>query len=109
METLETVIDDRARDFVRLLVSQFGFTEERAEKFVILAGSDLMESYRWRADDIGPGQLSDPENVRELLGAIRGNHIASSLGLPPSDVWSGLRVFVPRVLQLADGRPALDA
>ena len=109
MERLETVIGGRARHFVRLFVSQFGFTEERAEQFVSLAGNDLIESYRWRAGDLGSGRLSDPENVRELLGAIRGNHIASSLGLPPSDVWSGLRVFVPRVLQIADGRPTLEA
>ncbi|HUF76616.1 MAG TPA: hypothetical protein VMM35_10075 [Longimicrobiales bacterium] len=109
METIETVIGRRTPHFVRIFVSQFGFSEERAEQFVSLAGDDLIESYRWRASDMGHRRLSDPESVRELLGAIRGDHIASSLGLPPSEVWSGLRVFVPRVLQLADGRHALEA
>ena len=34
---------------------------------------------------------------------IRADRIASSLGVPPAEVWSGLRDFVPSVLQLADG------
>ncbi len=106
METLETVIGRRSEHFVRIFVSQFGFTEERALRFVELAGSDLMESYRWQAQRLGRGRLSAPENVRDLLSAIHANGIASSLGMPSSEVWSGLRVFVPRVLQLADRYPS---
>jgi hypothetical protein len=37
METLETVLGRRAPHFVRIFVSQFGFSEERAEQFVSLA------------------------------------------------------------------------
>jgi hypothetical protein len=109
MEALETVLGRRSPHFVRIFVSQFGFSEERAERFVSLAASDLLESYRWRAEDLHPGSLSSPENVRELLSAIRGNRIADSLGMPPAEIWSGLRVFVPRVLQLADGRHTHEA
>ena len=103
MDRLESVLGRRA-PLVRILVGQFGFSEEDAEEFVSLAGEDLMESYRLRARDMATSELSAPENVRELLGAIRGDRIADSLGIPASEVWSGLRVFVPRVLQLADGR-----
>lgn len=109
MDRLETVLGSRAPHFVRILVSQFGFSEEEAHEFVSLASADLIQSYRWRAHDIDAGALSAPENVRELLGTIRGDRIAHSLGLPASEVWSGLRVFVPRVLQLADGRHLPEA
>lgn len=109
METLETVLGRRAPHFVRIFVSQFGFSEERAEQFVSMAGDDLIASYRWRADHMQASQLSAPENVRELMGTIRAKWIADSLGIPPSEVWSGLRVFVPRVLQLADGRHTHEA
>ncbi|HUP53041.1 MAG TPA: hypothetical protein VM198_11225 [Longimicrobiales bacterium] len=109
METLETVLGSRAPHFVRIFVSQFGFSEERAERFVELAGSDLIECYRWQADRMDPRELSAPENVRSLLGAIHARRIADSLGIPPAEVWSGLRVFVPRVLQLADGRHTHEA
>lgn len=109
MELLESVIGRKSPHFVRLFVSQFGFTVERAEQFVSLAGNDLLESYRWRAEDLDPDSLSKPENVRELLAVIGGNRIADRLGLPRDDVWSGLRVFVPRVLQLADGGRAHEA
>jgi len=94
---------------VRIFVSQFGFSVEHAEAFVSLASNDLLESYRWRAHDLDPQALSAPENVRELLGSISGNRIADSLGMPRTDVWNGLRVFVPRVLQLADGSPSHEA
>jgi len=103
MDRLETVLGRRATHLAQILVSQLGFSEERAEELVMLAGMDLVESYRWRAQSIAAGQLSAPENVRELLGAIRGDHIADSLGMPASEVWSGLRAIVPRVLELADG------
>lgn len=109
MDRLETVIGRKSPHFVRIFVSQFGFSEERAEQFVSLAASDLIESYRWRAEDLDPRALSAPENVREILGAIRGNRIADSLGIPRAEAWSGLRVFVPRVLQLADGRHTHEA
>lgn len=102
MHRLESVLGGRAPHLARILVSELGFSEERAEELVMLAGVDLMESYRWRARDMAGRNLSAPENVRELLGAIRGDRIANSLGLPASEVWSGLRAIVPRVLQLAD-------
>jgi hypothetical protein len=60
-------------------------------------------------DQVDSSELSAPDNVRELLGTIRANWIADSLGMPPHEVWSGLRVFVPRVLQLADGRHTHEA
>ena len=104
MELLESVIGRQSPHFVRIFVSQFGFSRERAERFVSLAGRDLLESYAWCADELDHATLSAPENVRGLLGAIGGNRIADSLGIPRAEAWSGLRVFVPRVLQLADGR-----
>jgi len=103
METLEIVLVRRAPDLVRVLVSRTGFSRERAERFVILAGTDLLESYRWQADTLDQQSLSAPGNVRDLLSMIRADRIASSLGVPPAEVWSGLRDFVPSVLQLADG------
>ena len=109
METIETVIGGRAQQFVRLFVSQFGFSVEHAEAFVTLAGNDLLESYRWRADHLAAAELSAPENVREILGVIGGNQIADTLGIPRTAAWSGLRVFVPRVLQLADGHYGREA
>ena len=104
METLETVIGRRSEHFVRIFVSQFGFSEDRAELFVRLAGNDLIESYKWQSSRLADEALSDPANVRDLMSTIHANGIASSLGISTSEVWSGLRVFVPRVLQLADGR-----
>lgn len=109
MEPLETVIGRRSSHFVRIFVSQFGFSVERAEAFVTLAGDDLLASYRWRSDELSPGELSAPQNVRELLGAIHGNRIADELGIPRAEAWTGLRVFVPRVLQLADGHVGHEA
>jgi hypothetical protein len=109
VETLETVLERRAHHFVRIFVSQFGFTEERAQRFVNLAGSDLIECCRWHERNMGPGGFSAPANVRNLLAVIHARRIADSLGIPSAEVWSGLRVFVPRVLQLADGRAAHEA
>jgi len=108
MDRLETVLGRRGPHFVRILVSQFGFSEAHAERLVSLAGTDLIESYRSRATEIHSA-LSAPESVRELLGTMRGNQIAESLGIPASEVWCGLRVFVPSVLELADGRHAHEA
>jgi hypothetical protein len=109
MESLEIVLGRRTNHFVRIFMSQFGFSEERAERFVSMAGSDLMESYKFLARDLDPRGLSCPANVRDLLSTIHASRIASSLGIPASEVWTGLRVFVPSVLQLADGRYPSEA
>ncbi|HSH76104.1 MAG TPA: hypothetical protein VLA09_10515 [Longimicrobiales bacterium] len=104
MESLERVIGSSSDHFVRIFMTQFGFSQERAEQFVSLAGDDLIASYEFLAPHLDPGGLSAPENVRDLLSAIHASRIASSLGISPSEVWTGLRVFVPGVLQFADGR-----
>jgi hypothetical protein len=109
METLEIVLVRSARDLVHVVERRTGFSRESAERFVILAGTDLIESFKWQADALDPNDLSAPNNVRDLLSGIGGNRIASTLGMPPSEVWSGLREFVPSVLRLADGARVFEA
>jgi hypothetical protein len=104
MERLETVLCSRTQHFVRIFVTQFGFSVDRAKRFVDLAGDDLIECYRWQGQNLLPGEYSHPENVRNIMSVLHARGIADSLGMAPAEVWSGLRVFVPRVLQLADDR-----
>jgi hypothetical protein len=75
---------------------------ELAERFVSLAGPDLLESIEWQMSELDSRRLSAPSTVRDVLSAMGADRIASSLGLPRSDVWMGLRAFVPRALQLAE-------
>jgi len=109
MDNLESVLARRATDLVHVVVSRAGFSRERAERFVMLAGTDLLESYRWQADVLDRDHLSAPENVRALLSVSAARHIASTLGVAPAEVWTGLREFVPSVLRLADGARAFEA
>jgi uncharacterized protein YidB (DUF937 family) len=46
--------------------------------------------------------LAEPDNVRDILGNMEANQIAQDLGLPQDEVWSALRTFVPRALEIAD-------
>jgi hypothetical protein len=102
MEMLHDVLGRGAHDLAHLVADRTGLTEERAEQFVALAGSDLIDSIEWHADELEGLALSEPSNVRNLLGTIHAKRIASSLEIAPADVWAGLRAFVPQFLQLAD-------
>lgn len=104
MERLQHVLGRRAGDLVTLLVDRRGFSDDEAARFVAVAGADLIESYHWQGEDIEPGDLTSTPNVQKLLGGIHANSIATNLGVPPSEVWETLRVFVPRVLEWTNGR-----
>lgn len=102
MDCLRRVLGQRGGALVTLLVHQVGFDLDTAERFVAVAGQDLMESYRWVEDDLDLAYLPTRPNVLRLLRSMHGSGIAAALGVPTSDAWDGLRAFVPRVLELAD-------
>lgn len=110
MERLQLVLEFRVRDLVNVLVRRAGLDPETAERFVSAAGADLLESWRWQSSEIDVAHLPTWSNVQRLLGGIHANAIAFDLGMPPSDVWTGLRTFVPQVLLMANGpsRSATD-
>jgi hypothetical protein len=102
MRRLETVLGDRRTDLVQVLVRCDGLTRTHAERFVALAGDELLESYAWHCGGHAPRHLAEPAMVRDVLSTMGANRIASSLGISRSEVWDSLRAFVPRVLCLAD-------
>jgi polyhydroxyalkanoate synthesis regulator phasin len=102
MQRLETVLGERKPDLVQVLVRRGGLTPERAERFVALAGDDLIESFEWQHRELESRPLAEPSTARDVLSAMAANRIASSLGLSRSQVWEGLRALVPSVLCLAE-------
>jgi len=104
MDTLESVLAQKSEYIVRELSRRPALAGGRAERFAAEAGSDLIASFRWQAADLDAENLSARVNVRRLLAAMRANGIANRLGMPPADVWDGLRIFVPLVLQMAERR-----
>jgi len=106
MRRLETVLGTRKYDLVHLLVRSSGLTRERAERFVTLAGNDLIESFEWQLREHMPRELAEPSTARDVLSTMSANRIASSLGLSRSEVWERLRAFVPLVLCLAEQNEA---
>ena len=102
MQRLETVLGSRKTDLVHVLVRSGGLTRERAERFVALAGHDLIESFEWQRREHALHGLAGPTTARDVLSTMGANRIASSLGLSRSEVWDSLRAFVPRVLCLAE-------
>lgn len=104
MDYLRSVIGEREAFLAALLVRHVGFTLDTAERFVAVAGHDLIESYRWQEPDLDLVHLPTRTNALRLLRCMHGSGIASALGVPTSQAWDGLREFVPRVLELAQGR-----
>jgi len=106
MRRLETVLWSRKTDLVQVLVRRGGLTRDRAERFVALAGDDLIESYEWHRRERMLLELAEPATARDVLSTMGANRIAVSLGLSRAEVWDGLRAFVPRVLCLAERHEA---
>ena len=102
VKSLETVLALRTFELVELVAHGAGLTEERAERFVALAGSDLLASFRWQARDLALRSLGTPSTARDVLSTMRADRIASQLGMSSSDVWVGLRELVPHVLSMAE-------
>lgn len=107
MDCLQRVLGQRGGALVTLLVHQVGFDLDTAERFVAVAGQDLMESYKWVEDDLDLAYLPARPNALRLLRGMHGSGIASTTGVPASVAWVGLRAFVPRVLELADQEAVL--
>jgi hypothetical protein len=106
MQRLEAVLGDRRTDLVQALVRCGGLTRARAERFVALAGNDLIESFEWQCRGQAPRHLAEPSTARDVLSTMGANRIASLLGISRSEVWESLRAFVPRVLCLAERNEA---
>lgn len=102
MESIQSVLERRKRDLVEVLISGTGLSVRRAERFVDVAGMDLVEALLWRNGAVKREHLAEPDNVRDILGNMEANQIAQDLGLPQDEVWSALRTFVPRALEIAD-------
>lgn len=101
MDLLRSVLQERAADLASELTAKAGFTAEEAKRFVPEAGTDLIESWRWQADELDTKDVAADANVRKLLRGIGAKRIASRVGLTAEATWSGLRAFVPKVMQLA--------
>ena len=102
MDVLQSVLGQRTGDIASVLESQAGIRGTVARRFVLVAGAELLDSYNWQKVDLDPEDLSEPRNVRDLLSAISAHRIASAVELPVTDVWQGLRTFVPCCMQLAE-------
>ena len=88
MQTLETVLGLRRRELVQALEGRAGMSGELAERFVSLAGPDLLESIEWQVSELDSRRLSAPATVRDVLSAMGADRIASSLGSPaPTSGW----------------------
>jgi hypothetical protein len=97
MTSIEQVLDDRAKDFAHAL-TDVGFSDVEAERFVEEAGPALVRSYRWHTASLGAMPFTR-EDAREVLGGMPGRALAHKVGLPEQKTWDGLRHFVPAVLR----------
>lgn len=79
-----------------------GIQEAAARRFVQVAGAELVESFRWQRAALDVDHLSDAKNARDLLSAVGAGRIAADVGISRTEVWKGLRAFVPSVLQWAE-------
>lgn len=102
MERVQLVLEYRTRELVDALVRRTGLDPDIAERFVEAAGTDLIESWRWQASQLEAAHLPTWSNAQRLLGGMNATAIAFDLGMPPSEVWSRLRTFVPQVLLMAN-------
>jgi hypothetical protein len=102
MDALQRVLASRTGDLARVLEQQMGIQEAVARRFVQVAGAELIESFQWQRAALDVDHLSDAKNARDLLSAVGAGRIASDVGIPRTEVWKGLRAFVPSVLELAE-------
>lgn len=108
MQRVKRVLEERADDIAGHLVLRQDFERDVAERFVELAGAELMASWQWQASSLQLESLPTWTNVQRLLGGIHAKALASDLDLPPDQVWYALRTFVPRVLILANEAGAAE-
>jgi hypothetical protein len=101
MERLHGVLAERTDDLAGMLTGLRGYDRQVAKRFVTVAGADLIHSFVWQSSELDTGDLAALSNVTRLLGGMHAGRIARALGIPVTDVWSGLRAFVPEVLSLA--------
>jgi hypothetical protein len=109
MDALQRVLASRTGDLARVLEHQVGIQEAVAQRFVQAAGAELLESFRWQRAWLDVDHLSDAKNARDLLSAVGAGRIAADVGIPRTEVWKGLRAFVPSVLELAEGQRCAPA
>ena len=102
MEALQRVLASRMGYLARVLERRVGIQEAAARRFVQVAGAELIESFRWQRAALNADHLSDAKNARDLLSGVGAGRIATDVGIPRTEVWKGLRAFVPSVLQLAE-------
>ena len=102
MTPLETVLGDKRLELVRTLVHGSAFRIDNAERFVALAGPELIKALEWQVPDVEARSLATRSTIRDVLSVMNGNRIASTLGIPNSKAWTGLRALVPHALHLAD-------
>jgi len=102
MEKLQSVLAQKSAYLARMVEAHAGIEASVARRFVEIAGADLIESYSWQKSELELRDFADPCNTRDLLSGAYAGHIALELGISRSQVWAALRLFVPRVLQLAN-------
>ncbi len=102
MERLRRVLGQKSAYLARVVEVQAGVEDSVARRFVQIAGADLIESYSWQKSELDLRDFADPCNARDLLSGAYAGHIAHELGISRAQVWAALRLFVPRVLQLAN-------
>jgi len=102
MERLASVLGQKSAYLARVIEVHVGIEHSVAMRFVQIAGADLIESYSWQRSELDLRDLSDPCNARDILSGAYAGHIAHELGISRSQVWAALRLFVPRVLLLAN-------
>lgn len=109
MQRVKQVLEDSAGDIAAHLVLRQNLGREVAERFVEVAGAELIASWEWQASSVQLENLATWNNVQRLLGGIHAKALASELGLSPDVVWPALRTFVPRVLLLASRTESVAA
>jgi hypothetical protein len=101
MQALERVLAQRTGELVEILVQRADLSRERAERFVSVAGPDVVASFRWQVREAGPQRLGAPSTARNVLNTMGATRIAVDLGMTRAEVWVGLRTLVPGLLRMA--------
>ncbi|MDH3206277.1 MAG: hypothetical protein OEO79_06675 [Gemmatimonadota bacterium] len=102
MKSLETVLGEKKLELVHTLVRDDTFGIDNAERFIALAGPELIKAIEWQLPDVATKSLVARSTIRDVLSAMNADRIASTLGIPSSEAWTGLRTLVPHVLHLAE-------
>lgn len=101
MKRVQQVLEERGGEIAQHLVLRQEMDDAQAERFVDVAGRELMASWEWQASSLQVDDLASWANAQRLLAGMHAKSLASQLDLPPERVWRALRAFVPRVLILA--------